>query len=194
MISLNKNALRAQMKQQRRALTLNDIAEKSCSIISQFLSLEQYLSASCVMVYLSAFHEPDTAALIHHALSNNKRVVVPITHIDTHTLTLSYLTDYRSLRKGAYHILEPVHIIPASTQDIDIITIPGLAFDRRGNRLGFGAGYYDRLLSETTALKIGLCYDFQLVDALAAEKHDIPMDMLITETKILQFTGGKHAF
>lgn len=194
MTAFTKNELRAQMKQRRRALTATEIAAKSRCITSQFLSSEQYLRASCIMVYLSAFHEPDTAALIDRALADGKRIVVPITHTDTHTLTLSYLTDRGSLTKGAYHISEPAQIIPASERDLDAIIVPGLAFDTYGNRLGFGAGYYDRLLSDTSAIKVGFCYDFQLIDTLVAENHDIPMNMLITETKILQFTGDNHAF
>ena len=73
----------------------------------------------------------------------------------------------------------------ASVSDIDLIIVPGIAFDERCNRCGFGKGYYDRLLSESKAVKIGLCYDFQVVDELECDEYDIAMDMVITERRII---------
>jgi 5-formyltetrahydrofolate cyclo-ligase len=91
----------------------------------------------------------------------------------------------RDMARGAYGILEPVSIKKAEVSDIDLIIVPGIAFDINGGRCGFGKGYYDRLLCESKAKKIGLCYDFQLVREIETDEHDIPMDMIITERRII---------
>lgn len=90
------------------------------------------------------------------------------------------------LKKGAYGILEPSVVKTADEKDIDVILVPGLAFDRHGGRMGFGKGYYDRLLETSIAVKIGLCYDFQLFDTIPTESHDVPMDFIITEKEICE--------
>lgn len=181
------------MKQRRRSLTAQEIAQKSSAITALFTSLPIYQSAACIMTYLSAFREPDTAALIAACQAAQKKIVVPVTHMDTRQLTLSYLRTPADVIKGAYGISEPMHIVPASESEIDIIIIPGLAFDQSGSRLGFGEGYYDRLLQHTHAYKIGFCYDFQLIEHIPVQRHDIPVDMIITETQVLTLNGGSHA-
>ena len=70
--------------------------------------------------------------------------------------------------------------------NIDVILVPGLAFDRNGGRMGFGKGYYDRLLESSKAVKIGLCYDFQILEKIPTESHDVPMNFVITEKEILE--------
>ena len=106
--------------------------------------------------------------------------------METNTLSLFCIENAEELHKGAYGILEPSTKRPVAENDIDVIIVPGLAFDRRGGRMGFGAGYYDRLLIKTNAVKIGLCYDFQLMDSVPSEEHDVPMDYIITEKEIVE--------
>lgn len=182
---MNKNELRLKMKAVRRSLTDEEISAKSENIISRFIMLEEYKKARELSVYMSAFKEPDTLPLIMHSMDLNKKIAVPVSNTDTRTLTLAYLGDNANLKKGAYGISEPELIIAADKNDIDIIAVPGLAFDKTGNRLGFGMGYYDNLLADMSAVKVGFCYDFQLMELLPAEEHDISMDIIITETKII---------
>lgn len=89
------------------------------------------------------------------------------------------------LELGAFYIEEPTGDDTVSPSDIELMVIPAVAFDRKGNRLGRGKGFYDRLLSSTDAAKIGVAYEFQLVESLPVEPHDVPMDMVITQSETL---------
>lgn len=151
--------------------------------------LECINDAETICVFLSAFKEPDTTGITEQLLKNGRAVAVPVTHTDTVTLTLSYIDSVSELKKGTYGILEPCIIKKAEPRDMDAILVPGLAFDRAGGRMGFGMGYYDRLLEKTHAVKIGLCYDFQLLGSIPAEAHDIPMDFIITERETVKINA-----
>lgn len=173
------------MREMRRALTPAEVTEKSTAIQKRLFSLDAFKSARNVCTFISAFKEPDTVEIIKALLGEGKGVIVPITHTGTNTLSLSYVEDFGDLKTGAFGILEPSVIKSAQENDIDAVLVPGLAFDRSGGRMGFGKGYYDRLLENTGAVKIGLCYDFQLFDTIPTEEHDVPMDIIITEKEIL---------
>ena len=106
-------------------------------------------------------------------------------------MILSYINDWNDLSTGAYGILEPREIKIALPEDIQVAIIPGIAFDKKGYRIGYGKGYFDRLLPKMNALKIALAFDFQLLDELPREKHDVKMDMIITDKRILRLN---HTF
>ncbi len=172
------------MRARRRALTKAEVTISSEKIRENVFTLISDEKNICV--FLSAFKEPDTSGIIGDLLETGRSVAVPVTRADSAALTLSYIDGVSGLKKGAYGILEPSQIKPADENDMDIILAPGLAFDRGGGRMGFGMGYYDRLLENSRAVKIGLCYDFQLLDSIPAESHDVPMDFIITENEILK--------
>lgn len=180
---MTKDELRAEMKRLRRQLSKEEAEQKSRAAAGAVFALPQYRSAATVMAYMSSFKEISTAAIISDAIKH-KRLVLPVSNTDSLTITPSYLKSESDLVKGAYGIYEPRVIEPAETDDIDAAIIPGIAFDRRGGRLGFGKGYYDRFLSEFRGVKIGFCYEFQLIDELPLDSHDIPMDIIITEKRI----------
>ena len=90
--------------------------------------------------------------------------------------------DESRLELGAFHIEEPTGTNTVDPSELELIVVPAVAFDRKGNRLGRGKGFYDRLLATTKAAKIGVGYEFQLFDEIPAEEHDVPMDMVITQT------------
>lgn len=192
---MEKAKLRKEIKEKRKALTADEVRYASEIICNSLWDMDAFIESKTVMVYLSSFNEVSTMAITKKLLSLGKRVVVPISDTSTETLILSYIEDMSSLSKGAYGVLEPTSIKNANASDIECVLVPGIAFDVRGNRMGFGKGYYDKLLAQTSAVKIGLCYDFQLVDNIAVEAHDVPMDIIITEKQILQFDrsvlGGK---
>lgn len=192
---MEKAELRKEIKAKRKALTPDEVNFASESISNSLWETDAFTKANTVMVYISAFNEVSTVAIVEKLLSLGKRVIVPVSDTATETLILSYIEDMSSLSEGAYGILEPKLIRTANATDIDCVLVPGIAFDVNGNRMGFGKGYYDKLLAQTSAVKIGLCYDFQLVQNIAAEAHDIPMDIIITEKRIFKFDrsnlGGK---
>ncbi|MGM9937179.1 MAG: 5-formyltetrahydrofolate cyclo-ligase [Candidatus Ornithomonoglobus sp.] len=179
-----KDEIRNEIKAKRRMLTRDEINEASGRITERILSLDCYKNADTVMSYISAFKEPGTDVIILRLFADNKRVVVPISNTDTFTITPSYLTSPDKLIKGAYGIKEPAECIKADISDIDLALIPGIAFDTKGARIGFGKGYYDRFLAAFKGIKVGICYDFQLLDYVPSSPHDIKMDIIITEKRI----------
>lgn len=181
---MNKNILRESMKNARRELTDDFIRTASEKITQTVFNTDALKNASVVLVYMSAFREPDTIELTDKLLSAGKCVCVPVSDTDSCTFIPSRITSLNGLRKGAYGIPEPPVIVPVGISDIDTALIPGIVFDRNGNRIGFGKGYYDRFLSEFHGKKIGISYDFQVLETVPAGTHDIKMDLIITEKRI----------
>lgn len=175
------------MRALRRNMTALEVMEKSEKIQERLFAFDKYLNAKIVMLYASAFKEPSTENIIKDAFKRDKKVIIPVSDTEKETIIPSYIENFDDLKKGAYGILEPVKIIPANIADIDFILIPGLAFDKTGNRSGFGKGYYDKLLQYSNAEKCALCYEFQLFDKIPSETHDIKMNTIITEENIYAF-------
>ena len=167
-------------------MTQAEIQQKSKCITDRLLCAPFYQNAHTIMTYLSIRHEPDTFPLVRHAFAAGKTVVVPV--VDSVTpglLHLSRLSGIDALKPGAFGILEPETIVPIPKTDLDLIVVPGLGFDRFGGRIGYGKGYYDRLLERTDATKAALCYGFQVMEQVQTEPHDIPMDFVVTESELI---------
>ena len=164
----------------------DEVKIKSDEIRQRLLGVERVKQAKTICTFISAFKEPDTVEIIKELWEQDKKIVVPITDIESGTLSLSYINSMDDMKKGAYGILEPKTVRKADENNIDVILVPGLAFDRNGGRMGFGKGYYDRLLESSKAVKIGLCYDFQILEKIPTESHDVPMNFVITEKEILE--------
>ena len=137
------------------------------------------------MFYVNKDNEVRTEEMIKESLRMGKKVAVPITRVKEKNLEPSLLTDYDlELSPGTYGILEPTeeYIRPISPEEIDLIIVPGVAFDRLGSRLGFGGGFYDnflkRLPSSTT--RIALAFQLQIVEQVPCEEKDQPVDIIIT--------------
>lgn len=148
-----------------------------------FAMLEQtgaFLMAKHVLLYHSLPDELYTHAFLKK-WSGRKHFYLP----RVNGVNLDILPYEQShLELGSFHIEEPVGDDVVDTSILDLIVVPGVAFDRRGGRLGRGKGYYDRLLSGTRATKIGVAYHFQLLDEIPVEAHDVPMDMIITDESV----------
>ena len=178
---MTKDILRQTMKEKRRAITPSFRKTASRRITDTVLELCK--SSECVMIYMSAFKEPDTHELLKKLTELNLRVCVPVSDTNTFTITPALISSVTDIKKGAYGIYEPTDVVPVNISDIDIAFIPGIAFSKSGDRLGFGKGYYDRFLSEFHGTKAGICYDFQVLDEIPASEHDVKMDLIITETR-----------
>ena len=170
------------MRAKRRALTAAEAAEKSEAICEKLFNLKEFNTGGTAALYMSSFNEPQTDAVIKRLRYEGRRAAVPVTDTQSGTLTHAEITE--NTRKGAYGIPEPAEIVPINIEETEIILVPGLAFDKTGARMGFGKGYYDKLLGTSKAIKIGLCYDFQLLDKIPSEPHDVPMDIIITEKRV----------
>lgn len=174
-----KSVLRTQLKAKRRELSRQEIAQKSDNAVKNLLPLLE--NHSCVMAYLSAFKEVCVDEAIEQLIRSSVKVCVPVSDESTHTITPVRLTDLGNISHGAYGIREPISEELTNTSEITAAIIPGIGFDLSGRRIGFGMGYYDRFLQNFKGLKIGVCYEFQLVDKIPTEITDIPMDIIVTE-------------
>jgi 5-formyltetrahydrofolate cyclo-ligase len=182
---INKKILRDHARALRSSLSPAEILEKSGRICRNVLGVLD--GTNPLLVYASKPPEVNTQALIQLLIRQGKTVVVPIIEKDTKTLRLSYLDDPAVLQESTFRVPEPVgHELPALASDLKAVIVPMLAFDKKGNRLGYGAGYYDRFLSSHPHLtRIGLAFAFQEVEEIPADATDAGMDIIVTDTSII---------
>jgi 5-formyltetrahydrofolate cyclo-ligase len=183
---LQKNILRDAARKRRAEIDLEEIKNKSRRICAHLLEILD--GNNPVMVYVSKSPEVETGALIAALIEQDGHVVVPIIERETTSLRLSYLKDPSVLVESTFQVPEPVnHEIPARAEDIRMVVIPMLAFDRQGNRLGYGAGYYDRFLSSHPDIpRIGLAFSCQEFAAIPSDENDIRMNVVITEQGVIR--------
>lgn len=156
-------------------------AEKLSAAEEVFSRLEQtaaFLMADKVLLYHSLPDELSTHQFLRKWGSKKHFFLPRVNGVNLDILPY----DEQRLELGSFHIEEPTGTDYVDPSEIELIIVPAVAYDRRGNRLGRGKGFYDRLLGEAKATKIGVGYEFQLVDEIPVEPHDIPMDMVITQT------------
>ena len=183
-----KNQLRQKIKQLRREMPAHEIFHKSHRASQIFLSTDIYKNARQIMLYSRLGNETDTSEIINAAFADGKRLVFPVTERTTGIITPFYADKNTVFEKGNFSVSEPVGTQVADTSKTDVIIVPGIAFDKSGNRIGYGKGCYDKFLKTSNAIKIGFCYDFQICDYIPCDKHDIKMDFLITENEIIEIS------
>lgn len=178
---MDKQAIRREIKERKLRLTE---AERQKAANTVFAALERtglFTKARRIMAYHSLPDELPTDDMLHR-WATRKDLFLPRVNGDELEI-LPYRAD--TLSPGAFAIAEPQEGEPVSAESIDLIIVPAVAFDRHGNRLGRGRGFYDRLLATTTATTIGVGYDFQLLDTVPVEPHDRPLDMVATPSEII---------
>ncbi len=169
------------MKSMRRSLDKDRVRDSSQIICENLFGLSAFSESRNICIYMSSFNEVDTDGIIKRCSALGKNVFVPCVRGDD--IFISAYSD--DMVTASFGIREPENAVPADKDEIDLFIVPALAFDRRGARVGFGRGYYDRLLSGTDAVKIGLLYDFQLLERIETQAHDIYMDYLIYEGGVI---------
>lgn len=175
-----KQAFRKLMLEQRKNMLLSDVEEKSKAIVSNILSTTEYKNADCIYAYISTRNEVDLANLIEAAWTDGKRIAVP--RVCGQDMSFYYIESYADLEKGNFGISEPKDGAMQAEEKDALMLIPGVAYDKTGNRIGYGGGYYDRYLSGVhNHYIIAPAYEFQIVDTLVSEKHDIQVDEIISE-------------
>jgi 5-formyltetrahydrofolate cyclo-ligase len=183
----SKMLLRERLKNQRDELSKNDCRERSSLILANLVTMPDFFRADVVHTYISSKkNEVDTHEIIRMLLKQKKRVVVPIGDKATKQMKHSELFSLSELVGGAYGILEPRMYRPVPVSDIQVVIVPALAVDRKGNRLGFGAGFYDRFLQDVQLPIISLVYEFQVVQSVSQESTDIPVSFIVTENEIIR--------
>lgn len=179
---MDKKSLREKYTRVRDNLSPEEIKAKSTSICKKTSSLENFLTAKSVALYISINNEVDTKDLVDFCFELRKSIFLP--KADGDVWTFAKFSKQDKLESGPFGILQPILLNPP--QFIDVAIIPGVAFDRSGVRLGYGKGVYDRLLADSKAFKIGLGYDFQVLESLPKEAHDLVMDMVVTDTEVIK--------
>ena len=175
---MDKAALRRQIRDRKRAMTESEINAASARLGELFAATEQYRNAGTVYGYLPYNQEVRTVPMLERALKDGKRVAVPKVYGDE--MKFIYLTDLHRIEKGYAGIPEPVDDGPVADDPEALVLMPGLAFTKKGDRMGYGGGFYDKFLAaEPNHPTVALCYAFQMVDELPTEQYDIPVDLVL---------------
>ena len=187
-----KVELRQLMKERLAALTEAEVRAHSAVIWERLSVMRELVSAGCILAYVSKAHEIDTRGLIQQLVAIGKRVCVPTFDGTARRYSASQLQDFHAdLTEGEFGILEPTRdtVRPVRADKLDAVLLPGLAFDVHGNRIGRGLGFFDRLLAEARGVRIALAHDFQLLEEVPADTHDVCMDFIVTEKRMVSCKG-----
>lgn len=179
-----KNLIRKQMKQLRADMTRTERFEKSMQIFEQLIAVPEFKRADRIYTYVSMDNEIDTIMLIDYSLSLEKRVFVP--RVSGKDMEFYEISDISELNPGYMGIYEPdINGKEPDYSRTGFMCMPGLAFDRSYNRIGYGGGFYDRYLSVDNKLyKAALAYEAQLLESIPAQDGDVRPDMIVTEESI----------
>ena len=173
---MEKHEVRKKIKGLRLMLNEEERISAAEAVFARLEKTAAFLVAEKILMYHSLPDELPTHQFLEK-WKDSKRFYLPRVN-GVNLEILPY--DKSRLELGSFHIEEPVGDNIADPSEIELIVVPAVAFDRRGGRLGRGKGFYDRLLESTRAAKIGVGYEFQLLDQLPTEPHDVPMDIVIT--------------
>ena len=175
---MDKKELRRQISKRKREMTEAEIENASRILGEKFVNSQAYRDAKTIYGYMPYNQEVRTVPMMEQALRDGKRVAVPKVYGDT--MKFIYLNDLTKVEAGAYNIPEPVADGPVAEDKTALVLMPGLAFDEKGNRMGYGGGFYDKFLaSEPDHPTVALCYAFQMVDEIPTEAYDIPVDLVL---------------
>ena len=175
---MNKTELRKAIREKKRAMTEEQIREKSEALGRLFAASEEYRAARSIYGYLPYNQEVRTVPMLEQALRDGKRVAVPKCYGDE--MRFIWMDDLSKVEKGYANIPEPIADGPVADDETALVLMPGMAFDPQGHRIGYGGGFYDKFLArEGNHPTLALCYDFQVLDHLETEEFDIPVDKVL---------------
>jgi 5-formyltetrahydrofolate cyclo-ligase len=181
-----KQAIRHAIQEVRDLISSEERKTKTLEIAERFYGLREYCDAKKILIYYPFRSEIDTTVIITRAITDGKRVILP--RVSGKALELFYIEDIKKdLKPGTYGIMEPDRdlCVPAKYSEPDIAVVPGVGFDRHKNRLGYGGGFYDRLIPKLSKniQKIALCFQIQIIDHVPSFAHDIRVDKVISENE-----------
>jgi len=187
-----KKTIRRETLRKRDSIAKNLKTEKDISILQRIIMLPEFSSAKTILFYASFRSEVDTVDLIKLSLHLEKKAVLPRVCREENILRLYEIKSINELARGYMWILEPSvdEARLRKLSDIDLVLIPGAAYDLKGNRLGYGAAYYDKLLAgmERKIPVVAPAYEEQIVEKIPAEPHDIRVDKIITDKRVIECT------
>jgi 5-formyltetrahydrofolate cyclo-ligase len=181
-IQVEKQAIRDQIRNKKKAYPLQSLKNQSSLVMKKLEALPLFRNANNILMYWSMPKEVYTQDTIQK-FASNKQIFLPQIVGDTIEIRLFEGKD-NMVKSSYYNVWESVGPSLKSTDELDLIILPGLAFDADKNRLGRGKAYYDRLLTNKNCTTIGIAFDFQIVPRIPMEKHDMPLDMVISPQKV----------
>ncbi|MBI4682113.1 MAG: 5-formyltetrahydrofolate cyclo-ligase [Nitrospirae bacterium] len=206
-----KKKIRARLLRKRDSIPPEQKVLKEEAIAKRLFALEEFRKAKILLAYVSFRSEVDTTRFLQDVINSGKKLVLPVVDSRHRVLKLYEVKETSELEYGYMGILEPgvKEGREVILSDIDLIIIPGAGFDLKGNRLGYGGGYYDKLLSGTkdqepgtskkepapnpqppTPFLIALAFEEQVSEEIPSEPHDIKVDMIITDKRLIRCTDN----
>jgi 5-formyltetrahydrofolate cyclo-ligase len=184
---MGKREIRKNILSIRNNLNDFEISEKSSKVTNKLISMKEFKKSETVFIYMDFKKEVKTDQIIKILFDENKQVVVPWTDtVNTEIIPMKITNLENDLTISSFGYLEPKkeNAIEVKVEDIDLIIVPGVVFDEKLNRIGFGKGYYDKVLirKRESTPAIAIAYEFQVLDEIPHEAHDVKMDFIITES------------
>lgn len=183
----HKVILRRQMLEKRGVMPNALVVEKSEFVCRNFLKISGILDKSIYSIYLSTNNEVNTKKIISVLIALEKEIILPAFIQDKWVLARYLKSD--NLEIGPFGVLQPVKKVVFDPTKVEVSIFPGVAFDIFGNRLGYGLGIFDQLFHNTDAVKIGLCFEKQIADAIPGNSKDIKMNFIVTDERIINCTA-----
>ncbi|MCX7769712.1 MAG: 5-formyltetrahydrofolate cyclo-ligase [Proteobacteria bacterium] len=193
-LKIYKNELRKKILIERDKLTEEEIIFKSSMIKDNLWKISEFTLAKNIFLFVNFRSEVRTIPIIERCFEEEKKVILPLTDVENKRLLLYYVENLKGLKEGAYGILEPSPEIhkSANVKDIDCAIVPGSAFDESGGRMGYGGGFYDRLLPDLRpeVKKIGIAFELQIIEKVPLGYYDQKMDIIVTEKRIIRIKNA----
>ncbi len=179
-----KSQLRKQIAEIRKSLSEETVSLNSRHIVERILKLEPFQKAETIALYMAIEGEIRLDPLFSICWNSEKRTCIPVFNAQTKVYEMAEITSETQFKIGKYSIREPINTPRIPMSAIALILVPGVAFSRDGKRLGLGGGYYDRLLDGYQGTAVGVAFDEQIVAEIPCEAHDLPVDYVITPSKV----------
>ncbi len=187
---MDKQTVRSKIRATKALLTASEKKAAAESVWAMLENTAAFMMSDHILMYHSLADELDTHGLLKKWCRSKRFYLPRVNGVNLDILPF----DPDTLEEGAYHIMEPSGSETTPLSTIEMIIVPAVAYDVRGNRVGRGKGFYDRLLADAKAMKVGVGYDFQVVDEIDAEPHDVGVDVVITESRCLRITPKSRKF
>lgn len=193
MINLDKKELRKKVRQHLNEMSDELYYQSSLTIKKQLLKEPSIIEGNTIAITISNKPEVDTKEIIESLWLKNKKVVVPKCNPKNRSMDFYAIQHFQQLESVYMDLLEPIPEVTelVAAEEIDCIIVPGIVFDCYGNRIGYGGGYYDRYLTHFEGPLISLAFDIQLVESIPFEPHDLPIDLIFTESKQIDCANNR---
>ncbi len=190
-----KQEIRKKVLAERDRLSLQEITTKSEEIKKNLWTVHEFISSEKIFLFVNFRSEVRTIPIIEKCIEEHKKVILPLTDVQNRRLILYFINDMNHLKVGPYGILEPdpEKNVVAKPCDIDCAIIPGSAFDLKGGRMGYGGGFYDRIipLFKKETARIALSFELQIIDEVPMGYYDQRVDIIVTEKRIIRIKNDR---